>query len=218
MSDVKCVVCSENWDYYGARHGDMEQWEYELFRKGSGCPCCKGIPPGGKHFEPKTISDIEFGDEDPMLRLNAWENSIEGKAPKWEKPKPKLFWECEGCGVQVIGDPSFAENHEDYLQYYLPINAKATQWYHSHPFWNGTPEKEPAHIFEADRKVCEFCLDHCDRCNREICSTLEYSDVYDDGQSFPNPNGYYSSICVDCIETTCSECGSFQEDCTCGRR
>lgn len=214
MSDVKCVVCGEPWDYYGVNHGDMEAWEADLFKKGAGCPCCEGIPPNGKHWEPETISDIENGDDDPILRLNAWKNSLDKKMP-WKKPEPKIFWTCEGCGVQVIGDPSYKENHEDYLKYYEPINAKCKNWYHSHPFWHGTPSNKPAHIFEGDRKVCEFCLDHCKICGKEICGNLEFYDTYDDGNSFPHPYYYHDAICIDCFETVCSECNSFPEDCTC---
>ncbi len=39
---VKCAVCGELWDFYGTRQGEMEQWEYRLFRMGAGCPRCKG--------------------------------------------------------------------------------------------------------------------------------------------------------------------------------
>jgi hypothetical protein len=217
MSDVKCVVCGEPWDYYGVTHGDMEAWEADLFKKGAGCPCCEGIPPNGEHWEPESISDIENGDDDPIIRLNAWENSVEMKTPEWKKPEPKVFWQCDGCGVQVIGNPSLPENHEDYLEYFLPNGARARQWYHSHPFHRGEPEKNPAHVFADGSKVCEFCLNHCDQCGKEICSTLEYGDTYDDGNSFPHPYYHDRAICVDCFETICTECNSFPEDCDCNQ-
>jgi len=210
--DIKCVVCGEPWDAYGVNHGDMEPWEAKLFKAGSGCPCCQGVG----NFEPQTIEDVENGDDDPMLRINAWEDRQNGKAPKWEKPEPKVFWTCDGCGVQVIGDPSLPEKHEDFLQYDTPIGAKCNQWYNSHPFWRGIPKKEPAHIF-GENKVCEFCLDHCDRCSEPICSTLDYDDMYDEGHSFPHPYNYDRAICVNCLEETCGECESFSEDCTCGQ-
>lgn len=78
MSDAYCMVCGEPWDYYGARHGDMEKWEFELFRKGAGCPSCEGVT--DKPFDPTKLAHIEFGDEDGLERL------LPGDRPKWEKP------------------------------------------------------------------------------------------------------------------------------------
>jgi len=40
MGDVYCAKCGEPWDYYGARHGDMEPEEFERFMRGEGCPVC----------------------------------------------------------------------------------------------------------------------------------------------------------------------------------
>lgn len=84
--DIHCVQCGEPWDAYGARHGDMEQWQYDLFRKGAGCPCCEGKPE--KPFQPTKLEHVEFGDEDPALRINAFDDRDEGKLPPWEPPPP----------------------------------------------------------------------------------------------------------------------------------
>jgi len=66
MSDVMCKICGEPWDYYGAKEcGDMSSGEWEAFKRGYGCPCCEGIPDGDRVFEPQSIEDVEFGDEDP---------------------------------------------------------------------------------------------------------------------------------------------------------
>lgn len=40
MGDVRCAKCGEPWDYYGVRHGDMEEEEASRFLAGEGCPCC----------------------------------------------------------------------------------------------------------------------------------------------------------------------------------
>lgn len=40
MGDVFCAKCSEPWDAYGVRHGDMTTEEAYKFRRGQGCPAC----------------------------------------------------------------------------------------------------------------------------------------------------------------------------------
>lgn len=211
--DIKCVVCGEPWDSYGVNHStDMLPWEAKLFKAGAGCPCCKGERPE-KPFEPATLSDIENGDEDPMLRIVAWENATSGKAPKWERPADPILWACEGCGVQVIKNQDSGE-----LEYHLPPKAKGAQWYNSHPYYKGEPEAKPAFEFEGGpgntkRPVCEFCLDHCDHCGKEVCSTLEYGDTYDHGNCAPHETWHV--ICMDCVGNQCSDCGGFYDDGSC---
>lgn len=212
--DIKCVVCGEPWDAYGVNHGDMLEWERVLFRQGAGCPGCKGVVPANR-FHPESIADIENGDEDPMIRLNAYEDSIEGRAPKWERPEPKVFWTCDGCDVQVIGNPDYREEHEDYLEYHLPRDARGNKWWHSHPYDRGMPEKEPAHKF-GDQNVCEFCLDHCEGCGAPVSSLIETSDVYDEGWCITLEGyGYQDVFCITCVESVCSECDCLPDDCEC---
>src|SRR5262247_3947338 len=103
MSDVKCVVCGEPWDFYGITHGDMETWEAKLFKQGAGCPSCQGTPPSTP-WEPQGIADVEYGDLDPALRIAALERFQAGKAPRWERPAPTVLWTCDGCGVEVQKD------------------------------------------------------------------------------------------------------------------
>jgi len=207
--DIKCVVCGEPWDAYGVNNGDMLDWEADLFKKGAGCPCCEGSVPEGERFHPESYEDVENGDGDPIERLYAYQDSIDGKSPKWVRPEPEVLWTCEGCGVQAIKSPDDGE-----LEYYLPPNAPGAKWYHSHRYSRSLPEEKPAHVFDKDRPVCEFCLNHCDHCGKEICDTLSYDDTYEDGNSFPDGN---SSFCVECFETICSECGCFVEDCQCNK-
>lgn len=222
MSDVRCVVCGEPWDYWGARHGDMKQWEWELFRKGAGCPACEGEPNG---YEPETLSDVEFGDLDPGERIAAREDHEAKRAPEWKASEPEVVWTCSGCGVQVVRDPDElytdgSSTTGDALCYHVPRGARAAQWYNSHPFtYRGEPTEEPAHTFEGGETVCEFCLDHCDHCGREVCGTLEGGDCYSDDQAFTLPehqNGMRCTYhCIDCVEHQCETCGQIGEDCTC---
>lgn len=191
MSDIRCVVCGEPWDAYGVRHGDMLKWEADLFRKGAGCPSCEGTPPEGG-YEPKTIFDIENGDEDPMLRILAREAHEEGSAPKWERPKDVLVWSCDDCGVEVRRDAD-----DDALVYVAPYKSRA-----SYEYWHrneDAPEK-PEHSFEIAKDtflhVCEKCYTTCEECGEPVCPG-------DDNGSFPHPanDSYeYKVVCgEDCL-------------------
>lgn len=64
----------------------MQPWEADLFMKGAGCPCCEGEPE--VLFQPESLSDIEYGDLDPVIRLMQLEDRDAGKLPKWEEPAP----------------------------------------------------------------------------------------------------------------------------------
>jgi hypothetical protein len=190
----------------------MLKWEAKLFRRGAGCPCCKGIPPNGKIADKRSIFDFENGDEDELDRIIAYENALNGKVPKWERPEPKILWTCAGCGVRVVRSPD-----DGNLEYDLPPDAKGAKWYKSHPYSMGKPEDEPAHVFGKE-PVCEFCLGHCYHCGEPVCSTLEYGDVYDPGYCAPYET--WHSICTACLEAQCPECGGFFEEgtepsCTC---
>lgn len=241
MVDIHCIQCGEPWNAWGARHGDMAEWEYKLFRQGAGCPCCEGEDNG---FTPDRLSHVEFGDEDPMVRINQMDDKLEGVPfPKWEPPPPTIFWQCDGCGVQVVGNNELSKDDEDYLDYELPTGAAGRQWYHSHPYHRGTPEETPAHTFTEEdyklvyvtsersggsvqsyepvvtetHKVCEFCLDHCHECGEPVSSILDV-ECYDVGYAACPPE--YSSMrgdvyCIHCIETMCSECGGLPDDCEC---
>ena len=212
MSDVKCVVCGEPWDYYGMLHGDMLKWESELFRKGAGCPCCKGVIPEGGAPRPETLEDIENGDGDPIERLMLMEN-VE-KRPEWIRPKDPVLWTCKGCGVEVIRNVD-----NDKIEYHLPHDAKAMKWYHSHDFSSGEPTEEPAHIFKPDEPVCEFCLRNCSGCGVPVCSLLDYGDGYDGycGITERYGCGVDAVFCTGCLEIMCAECGGLPDDCDCCR-
>lgn len=194
MSDIKCVVCGEEWEAYGIDHGDLLPWEAKLFKQGAGCPECEGEPNGWK---PESISDVENGDEDPMLRILAREAFEDGTAPKWERPSDPIHWTCNGCGVEIITNLD-----DDELDYHVRYQSKAHGWYHSHPFRNGCPEKEPAHRFEIAKdtylNVCEFCLTHCTECDAPLSEHLEL-DIYAEGYAMPSPaDPHHEHVCSDC--------------------
>lgn len=221
MSDIRCVVCGEPWDAYGVSHGDMYAWEADLFRKGAGCPCCKGErPEEPPKFE--SVFDFENGDEDEMQRIAAHESANSPNPPKWEEPEAVILWVCDACGVQVVRDTS-----EEYYNgrkkegaevlYRIPVGARCAEWYSSHPFGvrGNNPDETPAHTFNNGKEVCEYCLDHCKKCGKAVSKTLETDDAYDEGWC-GTPEGYYPDVfCIDCVETLCDECGCFESDCTC---
>lgn len=193
MSDIRCVVCGEPWGSYGVNHGDMLPWEAKLFRQGAGCPSCEGESNG---YAPETLSDVENGDEDPMLRIVAREAFESGKV-KWERPENPVHWTCDGCGVEVVTDLDSNE-----LEYHAPFRSKAHSWYRSHRFDRSNPEKKPAHRFEVAKdtylNVCECCLEHCSECDVPLCAHLDF-DTYDHGCAFQSPANDREYVCVDCL-------------------
>ena len=95
--DIRCAVCGEPWDCWGANHGDMAAWEYDLFKKGAGCPCCQGV--SDENHLKDHLESIVLNSEDPdsFNRLHDPDNK-----PEWKEPEPKKLWTCDGCGVSVI--------------------------------------------------------------------------------------------------------------------
>jgi hypothetical protein len=47
MSDIYCRICREPWDSWEVNH-DFDPIERDVFKKGKGCPSCKGILPNGQ--------------------------------------------------------------------------------------------------------------------------------------------------------------------------
>lgn len=64
MGDVTCRRCGEPWDYYGARHGDMEEEEYKDLIAGRCCPCCKN-------------KKVQQDEEEKTERMMQWIKSID---------------------------------------------------------------------------------------------------------------------------------------------
>ena len=71
MPDIDCAKCAEPWDAWGIMN-DMPKSEAVLFRKGAGCPSCKGVTPEGwdaaaiaeEHVRQRTVDGV-FDDDCP---------------------------------------------------------------------------------------------------------------------------------------------------------
>lgn len=102
MSDILCAVCGEPWEQYHLMH-DEAPWVYYLFKKGAGCPSCEGVAPRGDDEE--TVFDhmksVMMNSEDPDS-YELMSNFDREERPRWEEPKPKVLWTCDGCGVSAV--------------------------------------------------------------------------------------------------------------------
>lgn len=210
--DILCVVCGEPWDAYL----DMLPWEKILFRKGAGCPCCKGKsnkaydPLSGDENKGFSFNAIENGDGDPIERLHLLENRK--NRPEWKRPDDEILWTCAICGIQSVIDADTGD-----CLYHVPHSAPAARWYYSHPHDGDEGEREPEHKIGEDC-FCIHCTETCYVCGKPIIPSLE-GDTYDEGMAFPLES-YRQGMgtpyaCIDCFETTCSECGCFPDDCDC---
>ena len=65
-----CKICGEPFDRYAVQH-DFTPSERSLFKKGKGCPCCKGkVPEHGKPDIFEVIrSHVDNTEEDPLEAL-----------------------------------------------------------------------------------------------------------------------------------------------------
>ncbi len=189
--DITCLVCNEPWDSMGIEGGDMEKWESVLFRKGAGCPCCEGVSNG---FEPTKLSDFDNGDEDPMVRIDAYHNR-KYKKIEWIKPEDKILYTCSGCGVEAKKD--ILEN-EYYFEF--PVNAISNQWYHRKEYNDQKAKEEPICFDQnGDDLLCPYCVHYCDDCGEQITDRIDFGDTYDNGQSFFDQDSQ-RSYCIDCFE------------------
>lgn len=203
--DIKCVVCGEPWDAWGVRHGDMRAWEADLFDKGAGCPCCKGD--AEQPFDPTSIEDFDNGDDDPMKRINAWENA--GKV-EWEEPPPYVIKTCHGCGVKLVWS-----NERPYEGRHKPTGREWLEWdggervhyrygtaYRYGDLPGGEEPGSDQFLDIGQHPYCPGCAEDCRRCG--VVSIfkrleLELGKPYGGGTSF-----FYEplqmSVCVDCFE------------------
>ena len=191
--DVKCVVCGEPWDYLGIDGGDMNKWEAKQFHAGAGCPSCEGQTPEDGPWEPEDINDVEYGDLDPMERLEALLAVQQGTKPDWGRPEPVVNWTCSGCGAQSLLDPDDEE-----VIWRRPSGSKAAaKWWGSHSERRLGDPAAPAHKFSEDCVVCEACHQTCDECGTDVSPTIEWGDVYDAGWCTQTSDLQY--YCIECI-------------------
>ncbi len=219
--DISCAVCLEPWDSYGITHGDMLPWERDLFRKGAGCPCCKGETPDG--VDPDDAAEehirdawLRGGTDDPDAYTLGFELGVSDETPTrpaWEPPPPRIMWTCTGCGVSAGIDQN------DPCQELAWIGGERVHGYYGSmvPYGNRyndeSPEDEPPYKL-GDDGYCPGCATMCDygECEAVILYRDPPGDVYDAGHGFQDPlAGYFSSrmVCTDCYETIpmCCECG-----------
>lgn len=190
--DVRCVVCGEPWDFMGIDNGDMLKWEAKQFHAGAGCPSCEGETPEEGSWEPEDITDVEYGDLDPMERLNALSAVLDGSKPAWGRPVPVTNWTCSGCGAVSQVDPD-----DDETVWYRPPSSMAAKWWHSHAENRLGDPTEPRHKFSEDLQICEACHKSCFGCEAGITPNIEWGDVYDAGWCGQSYDGEW--YCADCM-------------------
>ena len=187
--DVNCNKCGEPWDRYGVLHGDMYDWQKDLFIAGAGCPCCEGEAPEEKCVDDMVILRSRIGGEFEMAC-----SIIGDPVPQWERPADKLTCECEVCGVKLMKDASTGD-------LYL-LDCTSTTNYADVDLLEWSREWS-RHAGLED--VCPDCQVHCDDCEVEL---IEGADIYDGGILFAQDDYYYRihPLCVDCY------CSKLDED------
>lgn len=207
MGDVKCAMCGEPWDAYGAKHGDMRPWEYELFRQGAGCPSCEGVAPSSEdHTLDHMRSIILDGATD---NPDAFPLTVAPDAPRpaWQRPADPVVWSCAGCDTKIKRDLDAGDLVWDHRGAYRNCCVLPKAFY----------DPPPADVMElpeiSSSRYCPACAESCDRCGAGVfrshtsCTgrTL-YTDSYAPGASFGFPDDVPTeTLCVDCYEKATSE-------------
>ncbi len=232
MGDISCAVCTEPWDAYGARHGDMLPWEYNLFRQGAGCPSCEGEPPedldsddtAEQHIRAAWLSGAT---DDPDAFTLGFD--LDQKRPSWEPPPPTILWTCATCQVSAgyePDDPSELVWLGGEPLHYLYGNA----YVYGSPY---TPAEEPTKESEytidcpteGTQHYCPGCAATCqgfedgpDGCDAVILK-MEHTEMYSAGHGRPdvlagNPFQTGAGFCDDCFERipNCHRCGEYYDD------
>ena len=227
MSDLPCRVCGEPWDAYGARHGDMEPWEYRLFAAGHGCPACEGQPPADEPSEERDAREerylrtalLDDPTDDEAVEVAAMTLATLGSIPPvpWAAPAPVVLWECAGCGVRVMQAPETRENAPFWD---APVgkpdacrNLHRLEPSYYYPFaWEGDREPklvcgiEPQPVRDADGELNE----PGDGGPYRISLLGSYRDLPDTAHDVPDertPREADVYFCHECA-TSCDECGA----------
>lgn len=233
MADVKCAVCGEPYDVH---HGeaDMTKWEYELFKKGAGCPCCEGIATGDagdRELETLRGLVMDGGDDDETnyalsKRLGVMADTGEpAPRPEWKRPEPIVHETCAGCGLRIVTNPDDGQKVYDTAQIKRDYYSAAYYEVHGYEFMRDA-ERDCTESFvsvDPDNKddtdvYCPACIEVCanGNCQHMIFrrSELEPGDTYAPGQSFPDPQDEYhgGAVCIDCYEQLSAEDEEEDED------
>lgn len=193
MSDINCAKCGEPWDYWGMLHGDMSWWEAELFKKGSGCPCCKGE--GGDNIEKHLRSVIDNSDDPDSFEQLYSVNS----PPFWEEPEPKVSWECSGCGIKAIIPNDTPLDGDQLADYELEWSGgnRVFYKYGTGPYsYDEVATDSDASIYleREGKKYCSGCATECYECGEVVL----IGSHQDDCDSYVHPHDVYSTVCYDC--------------------
>ena len=215
--DINCIVCGEPWNAYGARHGDMAPWQYELFRKGAGCPCCQGETPNGADpaemaYDAARGQVFDGTDDDGLVDNFVAVADGTSQRPRWERPEDPTLWSCAGCSCSVYRDLDTGDLKWSRLgvgMFNLPYEADP----------DNPPESAPYTV--GGEVYCPVCAGECDECGVTIFHShmshegkVLYGDTYDEGASFASPLNMHDTLCTSCFEEipSCVECGSCYED------
>lgn len=209
MSDLLCFVCNEPWNSYGARHGDMHAWEYELFRKAAGCPSCEGVSSGNAEDKAYNAAKqaVFDGSDDDQLTDNFIHTT---NRPKWKRPENPVLWECEGCRVKVVENLDLPDSDRPYeLEWSFHKN---TSWQVQRQY-SDFPSENPPHEIEGDA-YCGVCVSLCSDCEDTPVFNNGGPDFYGPGGSVPTPQqSYYTNYrtCIDCYENHYACCEGCEE-------
>ena len=214
--DTLCQVCNEPWNYYGAQHGDMAPWEFELFKRGAGGPWCQGetpegADPGSLAYKSAVAAVIDGPDDASVTDQFVALADGTTTRPKWERPMDPTLWECSGCSCSVYRDLDTNELRWSRLgvgMYNLPYEADCDP-----------PEAAPYTV--GGEPYCPVCAGECDSCGVTIFRSnmshegkVLYGDTYDEGASFASPLNMRDTLCTSCCEEipSCAECGEHWHD------
>ncbi len=199
--DILCAVCTEPWDEYGARHGDMAPWEWALFKKGAGCPCCEGQLPAGAKPDEQLIEHLrsvvmESEEPDEYEQLHRFDEP--STRPPWERPPDPVLWTCTGCGAQVRKDIDLTRDN-------LYWSGSDVPYYPSDEWQDSLAEKPKPDSLLDGKPYCPGCLVRCDDCGELVLDENTYPDPRSCGRE---------TICSACYEqlSFCPQCGELEDD------
>jgi hypothetical protein len=209
MQDITCAVCLEPWYAPNKHDADMKHWEFELFRRGLGCPCCEGIPPDGIDKDEAAdeflrSSNIMGGTDDPdSFFPDNYFKTGEANAPKvrWLPPPDEVMFKCSECvtTIKKCGD--------DGVYYYDCV----TPYHVSRITDAETYITDYVFTTDSGAKVCTNCYTNCEKCHAKV---LYSADTYAPHSGIPINYGN-ATVCMDCAEQMCLECEEAYEDCEC---
>jgi len=212
MADILCRVCGEWWDAWGANHGDMVYWEYDLFKAGKGCSSCKGVRP--ENVDPDEVDRKRYrkllinGPDNPDdfgLASAGLDPTPPGDGSTWIEPEEKVLWQCEGCGgrVTIDNDCPYDGSELDQSRVFLSYDGP------TYPFDydEDLPTREPQEKVECadgeEHVFCATCIGNCSQCGKWVFASAPASEKFvidstDVGASFPH-SVTGRSICFDCM-------------------